>query len=49
MMAILVAIMSSLFYIYWNETWNGFIEYEVVTKFTFLPGVLLIIIGIWKM
>lgn len=31
MMAILVAVMSSLFY-YWNETWNGFIKYEMVAK-----------------
>ena len=31
MMAILVAVMSSLFCLL-NETWDGFIEYEVVTK-----------------
>ena len=31
MMAILVAVMSSLFYLL-NETWNGFIKYEMVAK-----------------
>ncbi len=49
MMAILVAIMSSLFLFIGMKLGTVLSNMKWLQKFTFLPGVLLIIIGIWKM
>lgn len=49
MMAILVAVMSSLFLFIGMKLGTVLSNMKWLQKFTFLPGVLLIIIGIWKM
>jgi len=48
LMAILVAVMSSLFVTTGIKCGRIFSEKRWVQKFSFLPGVLLIVIGIWK-
>ncbi|MCA1032013.1 sporulation membrane protein YtaF [Bacillus timonensis] len=48
LMAIFVAIMSSLFVSTGIKLGRAFSEIQWVRKFTFLPGILLILIGIWK-
>ncbi|EKN65065.1 integral inner membrane protein [Neobacillus bataviensis LMG 21833] len=47
-LAITVAIMSSLFVLFGIKSGTFFHKFEWIQKFTFLPGILLIIIGIWK-
>ncbi|MDM5156758.1 sporulation membrane protein YtaF [Bacillus sp. DX1.1] len=49
MMAVLVAIMSSLFLFIGMRLGTVLSNMRWLQKFTFLPGILLIIIGIWKM
>lgn len=49
MMAVLVAIMSSLFLFLGMRLGTVLSNMQWLQKFTFLPGVLLIIIGLWKM
>ncbi|MGN4444422.1 sporulation membrane protein YtaF [Bacillus cereus group sp. MYBK79-1] len=49
MMAVLVAVMSSLFLFIGMKLGTVLSNMKWLQKFTFLPGVLLIIIGIWKM
>ncbi|EDZ56053.1 sporulation membrane protein YtaF [Bacillus cereus group sp. MYBK77-1] len=49
MMAILVAVMSSLFLFIGMKLGTVLSNMKWLQKFTFLPGVLLIVIGIWKM
>jgi putative sporulation protein YtaF len=48
-LAITVAIMSSLFVLLGIKSGTFFHKFEWIQKFTFLPGILLIIIGIWKL
>ncbi len=48
-LALTVAIMSSLFVLLGIKSGTFFHKFEWIQKFTFLPGVLLIIIGIWKL
>ncbi|MFS0865234.1 sporulation membrane protein YtaF [Fredinandcohnia sp. 179-A 10B2 NHS] len=48
MMALLVAFMSSLFVFLGIKSGTIFSKFKWVKKFSFLPGVLLIVIGIWK-
>lgn len=48
-MAGLVAVMSSLFLFIGMKTGTVLSNMRWLQKFTFLPGILLIIIGIWKM
>jgi putative sporulation protein YtaF len=47
-LAVSVAIMSSLFVLLGIKSGTFFHKFEWIQKFTFLPGILLIIIGIWK-
>ncbi|WP_342432549.1 sporulation membrane protein YtaF [Neobacillus sp. FSL H8-0543] len=47
-LAICVAVMSSLFVLLGIKSGTYFHRFEWVQKFTFIPGILLIIIGIWK-
>jgi len=47
-LAVTVAIMSSLFVLLGIKSGTFFHKFEWIQKFTFLPGILLIIIGIWK-
>src|SRR5690606_3705432 len=47
-MAMLVAIMSSLFVYTGIKSGSVFSKKSWVQKFSFLPGILLILIGIWK-
>lgn len=47
-LAFTVAIMSSLFVLMGIKCGNFFQRFNWVQKFTFLPGILLILIGIWK-
>ncbi|WP_410983461.1 sporulation membrane protein YtaF [Bacillus cereus] len=49
MMAVLVAVMSSLFLFIGMRLGTVLSNMRWLQKFTFLPGILLIIIGIWKM
>ncbi|MGG1677663.1 sporulation membrane protein YtaF [Neobacillus sp. NRS-1170] len=44
-----VAIMSSLFVLLGIKSGTFFHKFEWIQKFTFIPGILLIIIGIWKL
>ncbi|MDR6122116.1 putative sporulation protein YtaF [Bacillus sp. SLBN-46] len=48
-LALTVAIMSSLFVLLGIKSGTFFHKFDWIQKFTFLPGVLLIIIGIWKL
>lgn len=48
-LAISVAVMSSLFVLLGIKSGAFFHKFDWVQKFTFLPGILLIIIGIWKL
>ena len=48
-LAVSVAIMSSLFVLLGIKSGAFFHRFNWIQKFTFLPGVLLIIIGIWKL
>jgi putative sporulation protein YtaF len=48
-LAFTVAIMSSLFVLLGIKSGTFFHKFEWIQKFTFLPGILLIIIGIWKL
>jgi putative sporulation protein YtaF len=48
-LAFSVAIMSSLFVLLGIKSGTYFHRFERIQKFTFLPGILLIIIGIWKL
>lgn len=48
-LACTVAIMSSLFVLLGIKSGTFFHKFEWIQKFTFLPGILLIIIGIWKL
>lgn len=48
-LAISVAIMSSLFVFMGMKLGVLFAQYDWVQKFSFIPGILLIIIGIWKL
>jgi len=48
-LAITVAIMSSLFVLLGIKSGSFFHRFEWIQRFTFLPGILLIIIGIWKL
>lgn len=48
-LAISVAVMSSLFVFVGMKLGSLFAHCEWVQKFSFLPGILLIIIGIWKL
>ncbi|MCH6269240.1 MULTISPECIES: sporulation membrane protein YtaF [Neobacillus] len=47
-LALTVAIMSSLFVLLGIKFGSFFYRFDWVQKFTFIPGILLIIIGIWK-
>ncbi|WP_066311328.1 sporulation membrane protein YtaF [Bacillus sp. FJAT-29814] len=47
-LAISVAVMSSLFVFFGIKSGSLFHKFDWVQRFAFLPGVLLIIIGIWK-
>jgi putative sporulation protein YtaF len=47
-LAICVAVMSSLFVLLGIKSGTYFHRFDWVQKFTFIPGILLIIIGIWK-
>ncbi|MCH1627295.1 sporulation membrane protein YtaF [Ferdinandcohnia quinoae] len=47
-MAVIVAIMSSLFLFIGMKSGTFFSKIKWVQKFSFLPGILLIVIGIWK-
>ncbi|MDN3018418.1 sporulation membrane protein YtaF [Paenibacillus sp. BSR1-1] len=44
-----VATMSSLFVLFGIKSGTFFHKFEWIQKFTFIPGILLIIIGIWKL
>ncbi|MDR7077830.1 putative sporulation protein YtaF [Neobacillus niacini] len=48
-LAVSVAIMSSLFVLLGIKSGAFFHRFNWIQKFTFLPGILLIIIGIWKL
>ncbi|MGG3560394.1 sporulation membrane protein YtaF [Neobacillus rhizosphaerae] len=48
-LALTVAVMSSLFVLLGIKSGAFFHKFDWIQKFTFLPGVLLIIIGIWKL
>ncbi|MDR7000891.1 sporulation membrane protein YtaF [Neobacillus niacini] len=48
-LAIAVAIMSPSFVLFGIKIGTFFHKYEWIQKFTFLPGVMLILIGIWKL
>ena len=48
-LAITVAVMSSLFVLLGIKSGSFFQKINWIQKFTFLPGILLIIIGIWKL
>jgi putative sporulation protein YtaF len=48
-LALTVAVMSSLFVLLGIKSGTFFHKFDWIQKFTFLPGVLLIIIGIWKL
>ncbi|MGG3469705.1 sporulation membrane protein YtaF [Neobacillus pocheonensis] len=48
-LAFTVAIMSSLFVLLGIKSGTFFHKFDWIQKFTFLPGILLIIIGIWKL
>jgi putative sporulation protein YtaF len=48
-LAFTVAIMSSLFVLLGIKSGTFFHKFEWIQRFTFLPGILLIIIGIWKL
>ena len=48
-LALAVSVMSSLFVLTGIKSGSFFYRYDWVQKFTFLPGVLLILIGIWKL
>ncbi|SDM25885.1 sporulation membrane protein YtaF [Bacillus sp. OK048] len=48
-LAITVAVMSSLFVLFGIKCGSFFHKFNWIQKFTFLPGILLIIIGIWKL
>ncbi|MED3563105.1 sporulation membrane protein YtaF [Bacillus xiapuensis] len=48
-LAIAVAIMSPTFVLLGIKIGSLFHKYDWIQKFTFLPGVMLIIIGIWKL
>lgn len=48
-LAMSVAIMSSLFVFMGMKLGVLFARYEWIQKFSFIPGILLIIIGIWKL
>jgi len=48
-LAFTVAIMSSLFVLLGLKSGAFFHKFDWIQKFTFLPGILLIIIGIWKL
>ena len=48
-LAITVAVMSSLFVLLGIKSGSFFHKINWIQKFTFLPGILLIIIGIWKL
>jgi putative sporulation protein YtaF len=48
-LAVSVAIMSSLFVLLGIKSGAFFHRFSWIQKFTFLPGILLIIIGIWKL
>ncbi|MBI0576592.1 sporulation membrane protein YtaF [Neobacillus cucumis] len=48
-LAIAVAIMSPSFVLFGIKIGTFFHKYEWIQKFTFLPGVMLIVIGIWKL
>ncbi|WP_423799283.1 sporulation membrane protein YtaF [Neobacillus sp. SAB-20_R2A] len=47
-LALTVAVMSSLFVLLGIKFGSFFYRFDWVQKFTFIPGILLIIIGIWK-
>lgn len=47
-LAFTVAVMSSLFVFVGMKLGARFANYQVMQKFSFIPGILLIIIGIWK-
>lgn len=49
LLAITVALMSSLFVLLGINLGGHFSKGEIVQKFSFIPGILLILIGIWKM
>ncbi|PLR81494.1 sporulation membrane protein YtaF [Bacillus canaveralius] len=48
-LAVTVAVMSSLFVFIGMRTGSMFSTYGWLQKFSFVPGILLIMIGIWKM
>ncbi|HEY2419825.1 MAG TPA: sporulation membrane protein YtaF [Neobacillus sp.] len=48
-LAISVAVMSSLFVVLGIKSGTFFHKFNWIQRFTFLPGILLIIIGIWKL
>lgn len=48
-LAVAVAVMSSLFVLLGIKSGSLLYRFEWIQKFTFLPGVLLILIGIWKL
>ncbi|XJZ26443.1 sporulation membrane protein YtaF [Bacillota bacterium Lsc_1132] len=48
-LAAAVAIMSSLFVLLGIKSGSLLYRFEWIQKFTFLPGILLILIGIWKL
>ena len=48
-LALTVAVMSSLFVMLGIKSGSFFHKFDWIQKFTFLPGILLIIIGIWKL
>lgn len=47
-LAFTVAIMSSLFVLFGIKSGAFFHRFEWIQKFTFIPGILLMLIGIWK-
>jgi putative sporulation protein YtaF len=47
-LALTVAVMSSLFVLMGIKSGTFFHRFSWIQKFTFLPGILLILIGIWK-
>jgi putative sporulation protein YtaF len=48
-LALSVAVMSSVFVVMGIKSGAFFHRFEWIQKFTFLPGILLILIGIWKL
>lgn len=48
-LAVAVAVMSSLFVLLGIKSGSLLYRFDWIQKFTFLPGVLLILIGIWKL